>query len=401
MLLGANPIFSISHEAAYLLLIVGLMIVPRMLQRLVIPAPLSSFGLGMAAVALVGSVDNETLALLATLGISSLFLFAGLEIERGEFRASRRPLLGHLAVRSAVLAGMTYAGIRLFGFEWQVATLVGLALLTPSTGFILETLQALGLDEQERYWVRLKAISGELFALLVLFGVLQSGSLEQLAWSSAALLTMLVGLPLLFVALGRYVVPYAPGSEFSLLLMVGVIAASLTYQLGVYYLVGAFMAGFIARLLRVRMPLLASNENLQAIQRFASFFVPFYFFHRGMGVPTGALTVDALILGLQATAVVLPARVGLVWMQRRFIARESRLSSLRVAAALTPTLIFTLVIAGILRERFQISDTLYGALLIYAGLTTMLPALVLRKPVGFDAGLPSMSQAGIEPRAPS
>ena len=53
-------------------------------------------------------------------------------------------------------------------------------------------------------------------------------------------------------------------------------------------------------------------------------------------------------------------------------------------AALTPTLIFTLVLATILRERFGISATLYGALLIYAGLATMLPSLVMRKPVDFN-----------------
>jgi hypothetical protein len=42
--------------------------------------------------------------------------------------------------------------------------------------------------------------------------------------------------------------------------------------------VGAFLVGFIARLLKKRLPLLASDGNLHAIQMFASFFVPFYFF---------------------------------------------------------------------------------------------------------------------------
>lgn len=55
-------------------------------------------------------------------------------------------------------------------------------------------------------------------------------------------------------------------------------------------------------------------------------------------------------------------------------------SSLRVAAALTPTLIFTLVLATILRERGAISDELFGGLLLYAGLNTMLPSFILRTP---------------------
>ncbi|MBX3604091.1 MAG: cation:proton antiporter [Piscinibacter sp.] len=379
----------ITNEIAYLVLIVGLMVIPRVLQRWRIPAPLTSFAFGMGAgVFLAGFSHDATLALLATLGISSLFLFAGLEIDIADLARGKWPLLGHLVVRSATLGGAAWLAIDLFGFSWQAAVLLALALLTPSTGFILETLSALGLSEEERYWVTIKAVGGELLALLVLFVVLQSSSMERLAWSSGALAAMIVGLPLLFVLLGRVIAPHAPGSEFSLLVMVGLIASYLTYQLGVYYLVGAFLAGFIARLLRRRMPMLASDTNLRAIQLFASFFVPFYFFYKGMSVPAGALTLEALQIGAALTLAVLPLRVGALWLQRRFIRGESARGSLRVATALTPTLIFTLVLATILRERFQIPDSLYGALLFYAAVSTVLPSLLLGKPLDFDPTMP-------------
>jgi Kef-type K+ transport system membrane component KefB len=66
-----------------------------------------------------------------------------------------------------------------------------------------------------------------------------------------------------------------------------------------------------------------------------------------------------------------------VWLQTRFfVGREFR-GSFRVAVALTPTLIFTLVIASILREKFALSDSLYGGLLVYAAISTILPSLVL------------------------
>ncbi|MDH5540503.1 MAG: cation:proton antiporter, partial [Rhizobacter sp.] len=376
---------ALTSELAYLLLIFGLMVIPRAVQRFRIPAPLTSIGFGMVAAAfLSGFSQDATLALLGTLGISSLFLFAGLEIEVEDLRRGKWPLLGHLLVRSLTLTATGLLAILFFGFSWQVAALLSLALLTPSTGFILDTLSRLGLKEEERYWVTIKAVGGELLALLVLFVVLQSASLEKLALSSGALLAIIVALPLLFLLLSRLVVPYSPGSEFSLLVMVGLIAAYLTYQLGVYYLMGAFLAGFIARLLRDRMPMLASEENLRAIQMFASFFVPFYFFYKGMSVPSGALTIEALQLGTIISAVALPLRIGSLWLQRRFIKGESVLGSLRVATALTPTLIFTLVLATIMHERFAISDTLYGALLIYAGISTLLPSLVLAKPVDFN-----------------
>ncbi len=376
---------AITSEVLYLLLIFGLLVIPRALQRFRIPAPLTSFAFGMvAAVFLVGFSQDATLALLATLGISSLFLFAGLEVRIEDLRRGMWPLLTHLAARALSLSATAYLGITYLDLTWQVAALLALALLTPSTGFILDTLSRLGLNEDERYWVTVKAIGGELLALIVLFLVLQSGSMERLALSSAALAAMIVGMPLLFMGLGRLVLPHAPGSEFSLLVMVGLIAAYITYQLGVYYLVGAFLAGFIARLLRQRMPLLASDENLRAIQMFASFFVPFYFFYMGMRVPAGALSWDALMWGVGLTAVVLPLRIGSIWLHRRMTGGETARGSLRVATALAPTLIFTLVLATILRERFQVADMWYGALLIYAALTTLLPSLVLAKPVDFN-----------------
>jgi Kef-type K+ transport system membrane component KefB len=180
-------------------------------------------------------------------------------------------------------------------------------------------------------------------------------------------------------------VPYAPGSEFSLLVMVGLLAAYVTDALGVHYLVGAFLAGLIARQLRQQMPHLATTANLQAISLFASFFIPFYFFYAGMGVPSAAMTLEALRLGLILTAAILPFRVLSLWLQRRFVPGESALGSLRVATALTPTLIFTLVLATILRDRFHIADTLYGALLVYAALSTLLPSIFLTKPVDLSA----------------
>lgn len=376
---------AITSEVVYLLLIFGLLVIPRALQRFRIPAPLTSFAFGMvAAVFLIGFSQDATLALLATLGISSLFLFAGLEVRVDELRRGMWPLLSHLLARTITLTATAWLGMQYLELSWQVAALLALALLTPSTGFILDTLSRLGLTDGERYWVSVKAVGGELLALLILFLVMQSGSAEQLGSASAALLLMIVGMPLLFIGLGRLVLPHAPGSEFSLLVMVGLIAAYITYQLGVYYLVGAFLAGFVARLLRQRMPLLASDENLRAIQMFASFFVPFYFFYMGMRVPSGALSWEALWWGLGMTVVVLPLRIGTIWLHRRLTGGETARGSLRVATALTPTLIFTLVLATIMRERFQVSEALYGGLLIYAGVSTLLPSLVLAKPVDFN-----------------
>ena len=122
---------------------------------------------------------------------------------------------------------------------------------------------------------------------------------------------------------------------------------------------------------------------MHAVKLFSSFFVPFYFFHGGMHVPQGALRWESLGLGLALTAVLLPLRIGIVWAQRRVLFHEDPQSSLRVALALAPTLIFTLVLATILSERFALPDTWYGGLLVYAALTTLLPSLA--RPFNLDA----------------
>ena len=375
----------VNRELVYIGLIFGLLVLPRALQRYKVPAPLSSFGLGMAAALMLDANNNNgTLSLLSILGISSLFLFAGLEIDLIGMRRAAGTLFVHLGIRTLTISAITFAFMHFLSIPWQKASLISLALMTPSTGFILESLGQLGLGTQEQFWVTTKAIGGEMFALIVLFIVLQSDSMDQLAWSSGALVAMIVGLPILFIALGRIVVPQAPGSEFSLLVMVGLLAAYLTKSLGVYYLVGAFVAGLTARLLRDRMPNLASPQNLHAVKLFASFFVPFYFFYDGMQVPSDAIQWGSLQIGLALTLVFIPLRVGSVWIQRRLLVAEDARSSFQVALALTPTLIFTLVLATILRERFGLSDSWYGGLLVYAASTTMLPSIAMSKSFALD-----------------
>ena len=399
-----------NNELIYLLLIFGLLVIPRALQRFQLPAPITCLLLGLGAVLMWGERMNDSvIVLLSTLGISSLFLFAGLEVDLSALRKELGRLLVYLTTQIACLVGVAWLGWKYADLGWQAAALVSLALLTPSTGFIVDTLERLGLNADERFWVTSKAIAGELLALAALFVVLQAGDPTQLAISSGAMVLMMVGLPLVFIALGRWVMPHAPGSEFSLLVMVGLVAAYITYSLGVYYLVGAFIAGLVARLLRFRMPLLASDENIHALRLFATFFVPFYFFHAGTEISRDALTWEAAGLGVVLTLVIVPLRIALVWLQRRVMFGEGHKSSLKVSVALAPTLVFTLVMANILHKEFGLSATLFGALILYTTLNTLLPSLVFRTPFDvdlFDAPLPPhpedrMGKAGEAGEAPA
>ncbi|MHB1312031.1 MAG: cation:proton antiporter [Gemmatimonadaceae bacterium] len=368
-------------ELGYVLLLFALFVIPRVLQRWRLPTAITSFALGAIGGLGFGLFQHDdTLHLLATFGIVALFLFAGLEVELHELRRSSRIIAQHLAVRIALLGGVAYGAVRLLALDTRPALLVALALVIPSTGFILDSLPSFGLSRDEAFWVKSKAIATELLALGVLFVVLQSTSALRLGLASLALVTIIAILPPVFRLFAVGVVPWAPKSEFAFLLMMAIVVAYATRQLGVYYLVGAFLVGIAARRFREALPAVASERMLHAVEVFASFFAPFYFFVAGAALRPGDLSVASVLIGVALTVVILPLRMSTVMLQRRLALGESMAASLRVALPMLPTLVFTLVIAGILRERFALPSSLFGALIVYAVLNTTLPGLILRTP---------------------
>src|SRR5215813_488537 len=253
-----------TDSVMYLVFVFALLVIPRGLQRFRVPAPLTSVALGiLAGIFFRHLVDLSVLPIVATLGIASLFLFAGLEVDLVDLRKQVPRLTVYLLTSAVGLVVSTWAAIHFLQMNWQAGALLALGLFTPSTGFILDTLPHSGLDEEEQKLVSINAIAAEIAALMVLFVDSQAGSLRTLGVSSGILLLLLVLTPLLFLFLAKYVVPYARGSEFSLLVMVGVICAAVSSWLGVHFLVGAFLAGLVAGLMRERMATLASETNLE------------------------------------------------------------------------------------------------------------------------------------------
>lgn len=378
---GAPLPLPIPADLLYLILLFSLFVVPRLLQRYRIPSAVTSFALGAAAGIGAGLFTHDpTVNLLSTLGIVALFLFAGLDVDLDALRGEVQVLLQHVLVRLLALWLVAWAIARLAGLDARVATLVALALLTPSTGFILDSLDGFGLSERERFWVRSKAIATELVALGVLFVTLQSASPAQLGISAAVLIAMILVLPLVFRVFARVVVPHAPRSEFTFLVMLAVACAVITRELGVYYLVGAFVVGMAATRFRERLPAIASERMLHAVEAFASFFVPFYFFHAGLELRREAFTLPALGLGVLLLAVIVPLRLAMTGVHRRLALQEPVRGAMRIGVTMLPTLVFGLVIAGILRDRYDAPPVLTGAVIFYTVASTLIPSLVLRVP---------------------
>jgi len=386
----------LSNEIAYVALLLGLFIVPRILQRWSVPTAISAFVLGAAVGLGFGLFHGDaTVALLSTLGIVSLFLFAGLEVDFGELKSGAAVLVQHLVIRIVLVGGAAWAIVRLGLLEWRPAILVALALMTPSTGFILDSLDRAARDEADRFWIRSKAVAVEMVALAMMFFTLKSESVEALASSTVVLAAMILALPLVFRAFARVVLPYAPKSEFAFLVIVAAACALVTRNLGVYYLVGAFVVGVVAQSFRSHMPSLQSDNMLHAVEALASLLVPFYFFHAGLELRREDFSLDALLAGLVMVLCTVPVRLVTVTLHRRLALKEPVREALQVAVPMLPTLVFTLVIAGILRDRYDIPGWLFGGLIVYAFVTTVLPALVTRAPPP-DFTLPALLPTVVE-----
>ena len=160
----------ISQEFQYVLLLFVLFVLPRALQRYRLPSAITCVALGAVASIAFGLFQHDpAVNLLSTLGIVSLFLFAGLDVEFHELYRNARILTQHLLIRVALLTVVSWGAVLVLHLPLQPAILVGLALTTPSTGFILDSLNSLGVSDSERTWIKAKAIATELVALTVLF----------------------------------------------------------------------------------------------------------------------------------------------------------------------------------------------------------------------------------------
>jgi Kef-type K+ transport system membrane component KefB len=369
-------------EVYYVALLFALFVVPKMFERLRLPSAVTSVGLGAVAGMGFGLFQHDTtVSMFSTLGIVSLFLFAGLDVDFDVLRRGAFVLAQHLAINVVLLAAATIAVQELLHLELRPALLTALALLTPSTGFILASLPALGLGAQERFWIKSKAITTELVALGALFLVLQSTTIVRFSVSTLALAALVLVLPLAFRGFAAVIVPRAPKSEFAFLLMVAMLSAFVTLKLGAYYLVGAFAAGLTAQRFRERLPAMTSEDMLHAVEVFASFFVPFYFFHAGLDLRRSDFGLASFALGGTFLATVVPLRALTVAVHRRLALREPIQDGLRIGVSMLPTLVFTLVIAQILRDRYAVPSSVFGGLIVYTLANTLIPGMALRMPL--------------------
>ena len=371
----------LSLEFQYFILFSVLLLVPKILQRFSLPTAITALFLGILTTLTLGWFQDDQLVLmLSRLGITSLFLFAGMEVEIDELRKDAKFLSIHLIQSVIMTVIVAFAFSSIFAIQLRPALILSLGIMSPSTGFILNSIKGFDYTEKQVHWIRSKAISSELVAIIMMFFVLQTESVASFTKSTGAIIVMILTLPLLFKFFIKRIAPFAKDSEVNFLILIALLCGVITTKLGTYYLVGAFIVGMTAGRFRHFIEIEKSKNFLIAISFFFTFFVPFYFFSAGMSFPVEMLNTTGAIYGAAFLAIFLPLRVITMKASIWFFLKEQWQDNIEITFSLLPTLIFGLVMATILQyDRFDVPPELITGLLIYTIGSSIIPSLFLKK----------------------
>jgi Kef-type K+ transport system membrane component KefB len=361
-----------------------LFFVPKIIYRFMkIPSPLVEIIIGVLFSIFYSDVYflQEIMQILGTLGIITLFVSAGMEVDTPFVFKNKKFFIENSLRHLFVFLIVGLALHHFFQFSWIIAALVSLALTTPSASYILST--AAGENKLLKSWLAHKALLGEIISLFLLIVLLQIGSLHLLL-VLGALITLLLFLPLLFKKLYEHLFSKIVGSEFSFLFVIALISAFITEFLGVHFIIGAFIAGFVARRFVAetvkdkrfkQVTKMKGFALISSFQFFAATFIPFFFFRVGLEIKKDYFTATILLTSLALSLLVGSILFFSFFLHRHWRVREPIGVSFRTSLRLLPTLVFTFVIAEILKKNYGISEELYAILLLYGVFTALLTLL--------------------------
>lgn len=368
----------------FISLIVFLFFIPKLLSmRLNVPSPASELILG----ALVGPLTlgyfaaDDMIKLLSTIGLIVLFFFAGLDVNTNLLKKRRGILAENLVIQILILVGVAAFVQAILRSDTVVALLVTLALVTPSAGFILSAARnSRALTKIETVWIETKTVTSEIVAIFLLTFFMNFSSVANFASALALVILIVALLPMVLKFVHDRLVSKVPETEFSFIFIIALLSAYLTEIAGIHYLMGAFVSGVVVkRFMRAPGRTKSSKSIPSAFNFFAIFFIPFYFFNAGLTLTREMLSLESLVFGLGLYVVITPIRMIVMAAYRKLRMGEHMATSLKIAAMTTPTILFTLVVATILHERFGITNRLFGALVFYGILTTLFPDWILDK----------------------
>jgi Kef-type K+ transport system membrane component KefB len=369
---------NIGQDLEYILIFSLILILPKIFLRFRIPSGVTAVIVGMVFNYLDHDLtSNQLFKFLALIGITSLFLFAGLEVDSKELKERKSYLSKYLIKFSVVIILLALLFIFTFGYSWRIGFLLALGIFTPSAGFILSSLHAYDINDKDESWIKSKAISKEIVSIAILFIVLQGSNFLNFISTIVFFFLCYLILPQIIAAFFKFIQPYAPNTETSFLVTLSLIMGVVTKELGTYYIIGAFMVGLIGNRFLTKIRTDINEESLlNSLSSFFSVFLPFYFFHVGLSIDYTQITERVLILSLAGFFIFTPFRMFLIhYGFFKFDNEEPARNYYKVSLSLMPTLVFGLIVSKlIITEAPQYSEAGY-ALVVYTILTSVLPAL--------------------------
>lgn len=368
---------SLTQDLEYLAIFSLVLILPKVLLRLKIPTGITALTIGLFFGYFDPAIKEDTLfRFLSQIGITSLFVFAGLEVNFKELHEDRVYLSKYILKSTVALLLVSWGISDYFDLNYQNSLILTLGILTPSAGFIINSLHSFDMTKDHEYWIKSKAISKELVAIILMFIALQINDLKAMAISLGFFAVLLIVMPVLFKFFFKFVSPYTPNSEVPLLVVLSLICGVISKELGAYYLVGAFMVGLVGS--RFKHEIFKDNEEsiFTSLNSFFNVFLPFYFFFAGLKMPLKNFTWDAAQIGIVLLLIFVPLRIVLNSLSLKYLLKDFVNQSYRVSLSLMPTLIFGLVIAGILIERGEVPTVYIYALIVYTLISSLLPTIL-------------------------
>lgn len=370
----------------FLVLVTAIFFVPKIINRYFrIPSPITEIILGVALGVFLPRyfyLDDIT-SVLSTLGIITLFVYAGMEVNMDFLLKNRRFLLENILINLSIFLLVGVILVFVFNFSFVLSLLISLALITPSASFILSSFN--GESDSSRYWVETKALTGEVLSLLLMIILLGISSPQRLLLNLGILLILLFALPFVLKFMYRKFFSKLIGTEFSFILVIALIAAFLTEFIGVHYLIGAFIVGLISRRFiseiveDYRYTHINEEKGKQIMASFNMFaitFIPFYFFSVGLKLNQGIFTWNNVTLALILLFTMSLVRILPTTLHRILRKKETFLEAFKINSRLIPTLVFTFVIAEILIKEFPSIEPFYGCLMLY-GIFSAILAMIL------------------------
>lgn len=324
---------------------------------------------------------DDMIKILATIGIVTLFVFSGMDVDTKFIVKNNKFFIEHILLHIIVICFVGFLIQYYLQLSFQIAFLISLALTTPSASFILSSIKTI--DKEDKQWIESKALAGEITGLILMVILLSLSDITKLFLSLVTLVLLITLLPLILELLYKKMFSKIIGSEFAFIFVVAMISAFITEFVGIHFLVGAFIAGFVSKRFISDIVKDGLYENFsehhgqQLIIGFGFFalvFAPFYFFSVGLNIKGSMFAIDILIVAILLCIVIVLLRIGVMSLHRIIRIKEKLSTAMYINALCIPTLVFTFVITEILVVQFQISNDIYSVLMLYGIFTTVIGA---------------------------